>query len=74
MNSDGTVDSFQEISASAGGFQGVTSDGDLFGEAVGITDDMNGDGIPEIIVGAPKDDEGGDFSGAVYVLFLEAEA
>ena len=74
MNSDGTVDSFQEISASAGGFQGVTSDGDLFGEAIGITDDMNGDGIPEIIVGAPKDDEGGDFSGAVYVLFLEAEA
>lgn len=73
MNSDGTVDSFQEISASAGGFQGVTSDGDLFGEAVGVTDDMNEDGIPEIIVGAPKDDEGGDFSGAVYVLFLEAE-
>ena len=74
MNSDGTVDSFQEISASAGGFQGVTSDGDLFGEAVGVTDDMNEDGIPEIIVGAPKDDEGGDFSGAVYVLFLEEES
>ncbi len=73
MNSDGTVDSFQEISASAGGFQGVTSDGDLFGEAAGVTDDLNEDGIPEIIVGAPMDDEGGDFSGAVYVLFLEAE-
>ena len=33
---------------------------------------MNGDGVPDLAVGAQGDDDGGSARGAVYVLFLDA--
>jgi hypothetical protein len=39
--------------------------GDSFGENVRFLADLNGDGIPEILVGAPED---GAFEGTAYVL------
>ena len=35
--------------------------------------DVDGDGVPELAVGATYDDDGGTNRGAVYILFLNAD-
>ncbi len=42
--------------------------GDQFGFAVAGTGDVNGDGVPDLVVGAPYDDNNGDASGSAWVL------
>jgi FG-GAP repeat len=44
--------------------------GDLFGSAVHVIHDVNGDGVPDIAVGAPGDVHNGQRQGAVYVLLM----
>ena len=44
------------------------STGDQFGTSVGGGVDVNGDGTPDIVVGAPFDDNGGTDAGSVRVL------
>jgi hypothetical protein len=73
MRSDGTVKGQQKISRLAGDFGGDLSTGDLFGYAVSGLGDLNGDGIPDLAVGAPFDDDGSANTGAVYILFLRAD-
>lgn len=72
MNADGTVKGQQEISNSQGGFTGGLSNGDLFGYDVADLGDMDGDTIPDLVVGAPRDDDAGSDRGAVWVLFLNS--
>lgn len=72
LNTDGTVQSHQKISSTAGGFSGVLDNEDWFGADVQAAGDMNGDGITDIIVGAPKDDDGGTDQGAVWILLLNS--
>ena len=48
-------------------FQG-TSSGELFGESLSDAGDVNGDGVPDLIVGAPNDDNNGFRSGSVQVF------
>jgi hypothetical protein len=43
--------------------------GDELGNSVSGAGDINGDGIADLIVGAPKADPNGDASGAAYVVF-----
>jgi hypothetical protein len=43
--------------------------GDELGNSVSGAGDVNGDGIADLIVGAPKADPNGDESGAAYVVF-----
>jgi hypothetical protein len=73
MNSDGTVDLEQRISAISGNFNGTLHDGDAFGSAITGIGDLNGDQILDIAVGAPGDDAGGTDRGAVWVLFLNQD-
>jgi hypothetical protein len=73
LNYDGTVQAQQKISASAGNFTGVLHDGDHFGSAVAGIGDVDGDGIPDIAVGASGDDDGGTDRGAVWILFLNRD-
>ncbi len=70
LNSDGTVKAHQKISDTEGGFTGTLDDGDGFGASLAVLNDFNGDGVNDLCVGAPGDDDGGTNRGAVWVLFL----
>ncbi|MCP4958646.1 MAG: hypothetical protein GY925_05175, partial [Actinomycetia bacterium] len=73
LNADGTVKAEQKISSVTGGLTGPLDNTDNFGASVAGVGDLDGDGIPDIAVGAPSDDDGGDGRGAVYVLFLNVD-
>jgi hypothetical protein len=73
MNNDGTVDIEQKISDTEGNFSAVLDDSDRFGSAVAELGDLNGDGILDIAVGAPLDDDGGTDRGAVWILFMNTD-
>ena len=70
LNQDGTVKSQQKISDTEGNFTGTLVDADFFGFSVTSLGDLDGDGIADIAVGSPLDDDGGENRGAVWVLFL----
>ena len=70
---DGTVDRSQKISPSKGGFPYTLHEGDLFGRSVTGLPDMNGDGVFDLAVGAPGDDEAGLNAGCLYLLFLKKD-
>ena len=72
MNADGTVASHQKIDENNGGFSGDIS-GSFFGDAIETIGDLNEDGVPDIAVGAPGDDDGADGRGAVWILFLNSD-
>ena len=59
-----------KITESTGDFTENLDNGDEFGSAISFFNDLDGDGIEDIIVGAPKDNDEGDDTGAVYVLFM----
>lgn len=71
LDDDGTVQSEQKISDTAGGFTGTLVNNDFFGRSIAPLGDLDGDGIEDIAVGASGDDTGGDGTGAVWVLFLD---
>ncbi|MEW6073311.1 MAG: integrin alpha [Planctomycetota bacterium] len=73
LNGDGMVKSEQKISATAGGFGGGLDSGDSFGAAVAAAGDLDSDGVGDLVVGAPYDDDGGESCGAVWILFLNAD-
>ena len=64
------------LSAVAGGTGGFKiigeSAGDAAGSALAAVGDMNGDGLAEILVGAPGNDAGGTDAGAAYIVFGKA--
>jgi len=72
MNADGRVDQHQKISATAGGFGGNLKDDDEFGSAVAGIGDLDSDGVFDLAVGTPGNDNGGMNRGGVWILFLDA--
>ena len=73
LNSDLTVNSFQKISDTEGGFEGDLDEQDYFGGSVANIGDLNGDGVIDLAVGAYRDDDGGNNKGAVYILFMNSD-
>ena len=74
LNADGTVKSQQKISDTEGGFTGTLDDSDAFGFSVASLGDLDGDGVGDLAVGAPRDDDGfAHDRGAVWILFLTAD-
>lgn len=74
LDPDGSVAAETKISSTAGGFSGSLDSQDWFGFSAAAIGDLDGDGVTDIVVGAPKDDDGGLNSGAVWVLFLDINA
>lgn len=73
MKADKTVNTFQKISSTQGGFTGILQNSVIFGTSVSGIGDLDMDGIPDIAVGSEYDNEGGWWSGAVWILFLNAD-
>ncbi|MGH9176880.1 MAG: integrin alpha, partial [Vicinamibacterales bacterium] len=47
----------------------INGDDDGMGRSVASAGDVNADGFDDLVVGAPRSDEGGERSGAAYVIF-----
>ncbi|MFB0516618.1 MAG: leucine-rich repeat domain-containing protein, partial [Candidatus Neomarinimicrobiota bacterium] len=73
MQADGTVKTFQKISATEGSFTATLDDLDYFGVSVACLGDLDGDGVTDLAVGAHHDDDGGADHGAVYILFMNTD-
>ena len=73
MNTDFTVNSYQKISETEGGFLAALDFEDYFGGSVTNIGDLNGDGVIDLVVGAYRDDDGGTNSGSFYILFLNSD-
>ncbi len=72
MNTDGTVKSHQKISDTQGGFTASLTNNDHFGYVVANIGDLDGDGVTDLVAGAPGDNDGGADAGAAYILFLNS--
>ena len=72
LNADGTVNHHQKISSTTGGGPPLAN-GYAFGASVPSLGDLDGDGVGDLAVGAPGDDDGGNLRGAVWVLFLNPD-
>jgi len=70
LTSTGTVKQSTEIEASNIGSQPPVARGDRFGSSLAAVGDINRDGIGDMAVGAPGDDEGATNAGAVHLLLL----
>lgn len=73
LQPDGMVASFQRISQTEGNFNRVLSTNDHFGCSIASIDDINGDNIPDLAVGAYGTDAGGSFRGAVWFLRMQPD-
>jgi hypothetical protein len=73
LQADGSVSGHVKISNAVGGFLGQLSPFDHFGRSVALLGDVDGDGIPDMAVGAARDDDGGFQAGAVWILFMTAD-
>ena len=73
LRADGTVQDNVAIDDVSGGFDGVLDPVDLFGSALAGPGDIDGDGVPDLVVGAIQDDDGGTERGAAWLLFLRPD-
>ncbi|HAG82532.1 MAG TPA: hypothetical protein DCL61_15555 [Cyanobacteria bacterium UBA12227] len=71
---DNTMVELIKVAAGGGGFaiNGETAD-DGVGFSVSDAGDVNGDGLDDLIVGAPGSDVNGEYSGKSYVVFGKAD-
>jgi hypothetical protein len=69
LKADGTAKSVVKLYSAANGMSELANL-DYFGRSVSGLGDVNGDGIPDLAVGAPGDDTGSIGAGAIHILFL----
>jgi hypothetical protein len=69
LHADGSVRTHQRISATEGGLEGNIDPFDHFGFSITRLGDLDGDGVTDLVVGAPWDDDGYWERGAVWILF-----
>ena len=71
MSQNITVSSYQKINELNGGFGGVLNNEDNFGVSIDKIEDLDGNGVDDLIVGSFSDDDGGQNKGAVWILFMD---
>ncbi len=72
LNSNGTVKNYTTITSNTNGFNETLDISDQFGFSIVALDDMDGDGVTELAVGARLDDDGGLNRGAIWILFMNS--
>ncbi len=70
MYANGSVKSYTKINDTSLG--GGLDEGDYFGAGVTSLGDLDSDGVPELAIGANKDDDGASDLGAVWVAFMHS--
>jgi hypothetical protein len=55
------------------GFGAVTDRGDGLGDSIAGIGDLDGDGVPDLVTSAPKDDDMTQEAGALYLMFLRRQ-
>ena len=73
MNPDGTVKGTAEINGHTPSGPGSLAADDRFGESVANIGDINGDGTPDMAVGAPGHATRGGATGDTYVLLMNPD-
>ncbi len=73
LNPDRTLKAYQKIFSQASGLAETLNDYALLGYALTAPGDLDGDGVEDLIVGAPQQNDGGTGRGAVFVLFLNQD-
>ena len=77
LNTDGTVKGQQKLSATAGGFGGALAMKARFGNSLAPMGDLDGDEIPDLLVGSYRDPDGGEGDeaarGAAWFVLLNAD-
>jgi len=72
LRRDGSLASQREIGLGTGGFTGALDLGDRFGMSL-AADDLDGDGVRDLFIGAAGDDDGGTDTGAIWACLLSAD-
>ena len=70
LNPNGSVKSYQKISATSGGFMAHLGRSNFFGDGVAALPDLDGNGVPDLAVGSGGYDDGGPGTGATWVVLL----
>ena len=70
LQGDGTVKSHVKLDNTGPPLQGMLGGSDFFGNAAAAVGDLNCDEVPDLVVGAPEDDDGGTNRGALYLIHL----
>ncbi len=73
LNSDGTVKSHQKINSIHGNFNRNLPELASFGSSIASLGDLDNDGVPDIAVGAYRDNSSTNKSGSFYILFMNAD-
>jgi hypothetical protein len=74
LNADGTLKGSHEIAASDPVFVPAIAQDDAFGYGLAGIGDVNADGVPDLAVGAPYDDDGpGVNNGALWIVRLKPD-
>lgn len=71
MNRDGTVKSYKSLVDKRGVMNEMVKEEDEFAWSIGVLGDMDGDGIPEIAIGAETSPYDRNY-GSLHLIFLEA--
>jgi hypothetical protein len=74
LNTDGTVSREEKIAVTESYFDLPITGGGHFGEVITNTGDIDMDGITDLAVGVPFDDDAGPDSGAVFIFFMNNES
>jgi len=74
LNADGTAKSAIELANGKNGIpSGSFAENDVVGGSVASIGDVDGDGVPDVVLGAQSNDDGANNAGGAWVILLNAD-